>query len=117
MTFMMQNRKILLVDDDKDLLELLSIRLTAARYETVLADSAEAEINYLAISRPPRVISDRQMSGMDGIALFEYIHRTIPSLPVIILTAFGTILDAVSAVQQAIFGYLTKPYDPKILLN
>lgn len=113
----MQNKKILLVDDDKDLLELLSIRLTAARYETVLADSAEAAINYLDISRPHLVISDIQMSGMDGMALFEYIHRTIPTLPVIILTAFGTIPDAVSAVQQGIFGYLTKPYDPKILLN
>ncbi len=113
----MQNKKILLVDDDTDLLELLSIRLTAAGYETILADSAEAAINYLDISRPHLVISDIQMSGMDGMALFEYIHRHIPTLPVIILTAFGTIPDAVAATQRGIFGYLTKPYDPKILLS
>jgi len=114
---MMQSKKILLVDDDTDLLELLSIRLTAAGYETILADSAEAAINYLDISRPHLVISDMQMSGMDGMALFEYIHRHIPTLPVIILTAFGTIPDAVAATQRGIFGYLTKPYNPKILLS
>ncbi|MXS86348.1 response regulator [Nitrosomonas sp. HPC101] len=114
---MMQSKKILLVDDDTDLLELLSIRLTAAGYETVRADSAEAAINYLDISRPHLVISDMQMSGMDGMALFEHIHRHIPTLPVIILTAFGTIPDAVAATQRGIFGYLTKPYNPKILLN
>jgi two-component system response regulator GlrR len=113
----MQSKKILLVDDDTDLLELLSIRLTSAGFETILADSAESAINHLDISRPHLVISDMQMSGQDGMALFDYIHRTIPTLPVIILTAFGTIPDAVAAVQRGIFGYLTKPYDPKILLS
>lgn len=114
---MIQDKKILLVDDDRDLLELLSIRLTAAGYETTLADSTEAAINYLDISRPHLVISDMQMGGLDGMALFEYIHRNIPTLPVIILTAYGTIPDAVAATQRGIFGYLTKPYDPKILLG
>ncbi|MCC6917389.1 sigma 54-interacting transcriptional regulator [Nitrosomonas sp.] len=114
---MTQNKKILLVDDDRDLLELLSIRLTAAGYETMLADSAEAAINYLDISRPHLVISDMQMGGLDGMALFDHIHRNIPTLPVIILTAYGTIPDAVTATQRGIFGYLTKPYDPKILLS
>lgn len=113
----MQSKKILLVDDDRDLLELLSIRLTAAGYETILADGAEAAINYLDISRPQLVISDMQMGDLDGMALFEHIHRNIPTLPVIILTAYGTIPDAVAATQRGIFGYLTKPYDPKILLS
>lgn len=114
---MTQPKKILLVDDDADLLELLSIRLASSGYDTILADSAEAAMNHLDISRPHLVISDMQMSGLDGMALFEHIHRTVPTLPVIILTAFGTIPDAVAAVQRGIFGYLTKPYDPKILLN
>lgn len=114
---MTQPKKILLVDDDADLLELLSIRLTSSGYDTILADSAETAMNHLDISRPHLVISDMQMSGLDGMALFEHIHRTVPTLPVIILTAFGTIPDAVAAVQRGIFGYLTKPYDPKILLN
>ncbi|MCO6426534.1 sigma 54-interacting transcriptional regulator [Nitrosomonas communis] len=114
---MVQTKKILLVDDDSDLLELLSIRLTAAGFETIVATSAEAALNCLDIIRPHLVISDMQMSGMDGMALFEHIHQTIPTLPVIILTAYGTIPDAVAAVQRGIFGYLTKPYDPKTLLD
>ncbi len=80
-------QKILLVDDDTNLLELLSIRLIAAGYETTIAKSAEEAINYLDLTRPQLVISDVQMSGMDGMALFEHIHRIIPTLPVIILTA------------------------------
>lgn len=114
---MTQRKKILLVDDDIDLLELLSIRLTAAGFEPTMATSAEIALNCLDIARPHLVISDMQMSGMDGMALFEHIHRIIPTLPVIILTAYGTIPDAVAAVQRGIFGYLTKPYDPKILLK
>ena len=108
--------KILIVDDDTDLLELLAIRLTAAGYKTETVQSAEAALNHLAVSRPQLVISDMQMSGMDGMALFEHIHRTLPTLPVIILTAHGTIPDAVTAVQRGVFGYLAKPFDSKTLL-
>ena len=74
-------------------------------------------MNYLDVSRPQLVISDMQMSGMDGMALFEHIHRTLPTLPVIILTAHGTIPDAVAAVQRGVFGYLAKPFDSKTLLT
>jgi two-component system, NtrC family, response regulator GlrR len=108
--------RILIVDDDTDLLELLVIRLNAAGYKTDAVQSAEAALNYLAVSRPQLVISDMQMSGMDGMALFDHIHRTLPTLPVIILTAHGTIPDAVAAVQHGVFGYLAKPFDSKTLL-
>ena len=64
------NSKILLVDDDQDLLELLSIRLNAAGYEIDTVNSAESAINYLDLERPQLVISDIQMSGMNGMALF-----------------------------------------------
>lgn len=114
---MNNTKKILLVDDDTHLLELLSIRLRSSGYHVITADSAEAALNHLDIVRPHLVISDIQMKGMDGMTLFEQIHRLTPTLPVIILTAFGTIPDAVAAVQRGIFGYLTKPYDPKILLD
>jgi len=77
--------KILIVDDDTDLLELLVIRLNAAGYKTDAVQSAEAALNYLDVSRPQLVISDMQMSGMDGMQLFDHIHRTLPTLPVIIL--------------------------------
>lgn len=108
--------KILVVDDDADLLELLSIRLAAAGYEVDTVQSAEAALNHLDVSRPQLVITDMQMGGMDGMALFEHIHRTTPTLPVIILTAHGTIPDAVAAAQKGVFGYLAKPFDSKALL-
>lgn len=109
--------RILVVDDDADLLELLTIRLTAAGYRTDVAHSAEAALNYLDVTRPQLIISDMKMSGMDGMALFEQVHRALPALPVIILTAHGTIPDAVAAVQRGVFGYLAKPFDSKTLLT
>lgn len=108
---------ILIVDDDTDLLQLLSIRLTAAGFYVETAECAEAALNRLDVTHPHLVITDMQMSGMDGMALFERIHQTTPTLPVIILTAHGTIPDAVAATQRGVFGYLTKPFDSKALMD
>ncbi len=108
--------KILIVDDDTDLLALLAMRLEAAGYEVDAVTSAEAALNRLDISRPQLIITDMRMGGMDGMAFFEQVQRTIPTLPVIILTAHGTIPDAVAATQQGVFGYLAKPFDSKTLL-
>jgi two-component system response regulator GlrR len=57
------------------------------------------------------------MGGMDGMALFESLKKKNPALPVIILTAHGTIPDAVAATQRGVFGYITKPFDGKALLT
>jgi two-component system response regulator GlrR len=108
---------ILLVDDDPDLLKLLSIRLESAGYHVAFANSAEQALGYIALARPRAVITDLRMSGMDGMALFQHLHSQDPSLPVIVLTAHGTIPDAVQATQQGVFGYLTKPFDAKELLH
>jgi two-component system response regulator GlrR len=108
---------ILLVDDDPDLLRLLSIRLQSAGYHVAMANSAEQALAYVALTRPRAVITDMRMSGMDGMALFQHLHGQHPSLPVIVLTAHGTIPDAVQATQQGVFGYLTKPYDARELLQ
>jgi two-component system response regulator GlrR len=109
--------RILLVDDDPDLLKLLSIRLTSAGYHVELASSAEQALANIALARPRVVITDLRMPGMDGMALFQHLHTKDPSLPVILLTAHGTIPDAVQATQCGVFAYLTKPYDPKALLQ
>jgi two-component system response regulator GlrR len=110
-------RRILIVDDDADLLQLLSMRLVSAGFEVESADSAEAAIRCMDISRPQLVITDMRMHGMDGMALFEHIHRSMQALPVIMLTAHGTIPDAVGATQRGLFGYLTKPFDSEVLLD
>jgi two-component system response regulator GlrR len=109
--------RVLLVDDDPDLLKLLSIRLTSAGYHVESTSSAEQALTNIALARPRVVITDLRMPGMDGMALFQHLHHKDPSLPVILLTAHGTIPDAVQATQSGVFAYLTKPYDPKALLQ
>lgn len=108
--------QVLVVDDDPGLLRLMQLRLEAAGYGATLADSGERALAQLAVARPQVVVTDLQMGGMDGMALFEAIRSENPALPVIILTAHGTIPDAVSAVKGGVFGYLTKPFDAKALL-
>jgi len=108
---------ILLVDDDPDLLKLLTLRLTAAGYAIATAGSGEEALAQLAVSQPRLVISDMRMGAMDGLALFETVQKSRPGLPVIILTAHGTIPDAVDAARRGVFGYLTKPFDSKALLG
>ena len=113
-----QNQKrILLIDDDKDLLQLISMRLGAAGYAVTTAESGQAGLAALAVAPCDLVITDLRMEGMDGLALFDAIHREMPALPVVILTAHGTIPEAVAATQRGVFGFLTKPFDPKVLLE
>ncbi len=109
--------KILLVDDDRDLLQLIAMRLGAAGYSVATADSGESALASVTVSRPQLVITDLRMQGMDGIALFDAIHRDAPSLPVVILTAHGTIPEAVAATRRGVFSFLTKPFDGKVLLD
>ncbi|HEX4882879.1 MAG TPA: sigma 54-interacting transcriptional regulator [Casimicrobiaceae bacterium] len=113
----MTTSDILLVDDDPDLLRLISLRLTSAGYRVRTADSGETALAALAVARPSAVITDLRMPGIDGMQLFQAIHREHPTLPVIILTAHGTIPDAVSATQRGVFGFLTKPFDSQELLQ
>jgi len=108
--------RVLVVDDDPGLLRLMQLRLEAAGYGVTVADSGERALAQLAVSRPRVVVTDLQMGGMDGIALFEAIRAENPALPVIMLTAHGTIPDAVAAVKGGVFGYLTKPFDARALL-
>jgi two-component system response regulator GlrR len=112
-----ENAKVLLVDDDKDLLQLIAMRLTAAGYAVTAVESGEAALAALAVARPQVVVTDLRMQGMDGMALFDAIHRDSPSLPVLILTAHGTIPEAVTATRRGVFSFLTKPFEPKVLLD
>src|SRR3954465_567473 len=126
-----ENSKILLVDDDKDLLQLIAMRLQASGYAVTAVESGEAALAALSVARPragaalaglsvarpQAVVTDLRMAGMDGMALFEAIHREAPSLPVVILTAHGTIPEAVAATRRGVFSFLTKPFEPKVLLD
>lgn len=109
--------KILVVDDEGDMLDLLEMRLSKAGYEVARASSAAAALQVFDANRPQLVITDLRMDGMDGLALFENLQAAAPTVPVIMLTAHGTIPDAVAATQRGIFSFLTKPFDGQELLR
>lgn len=112
-----QRANLLLVDDDPDLLRLLAIRLSASGFNTKTAESGEAALRHIAVMRPDVVISDLRMTGIDGMALFHEMENRHRGIPLIILTAHGTIPEAVAATRQGVFGYLTKPYDANLLIE
>ena len=114
-----QKRKarILVVDDDPGLLRLLTIRLRAENYEVEAVESAAAALAACTRFRPDLVITDLRMDQMDGIGLLKELQSRWPGLRVIILTAHGTIPDAVHATQSGAFGFLTKPVDKQDLLD
>lgn len=105
------NAHLLLVDDDPSLLKLLGMRLQSRGFRVTTAASGKEALTRLEAERPDLVLSDMRMDEMDGLALFREIQRRMPGLPVIILTAHGSIPDAVGATREGVFGFLTKPVD------
>ena len=102
---------LLLVDDDPSLLKLLGMRLTSEGFHVTTAESGQEALRLLGREKIDLVISDLRMDEMDGMALFAEIQKHQPGMPVIILTAHGSIPDAVAATQQGVFSFLTKPVD------
>jgi len=109
--------RILVVDDDPGLLRLLTIRLRAESYDVEAVESAAQALAASSRFRPDLVITDLRMDQMDGIGLLKELQNRWPGLKVIILTAHGTIPDAVNATQMGAFGFLTKPVDKQELLD
>lgn len=103
--------RILIVDDDPALLRVLSLRLHYEGHTAIEASSGAEALSKLDHELPHIMITDLRMPGMDGMQLFEAVHRRFPLLPVLMLTANGTIPDAVHAMQRGVFGYITKPYE------
>ncbi|MEG7504990.1 two-component system response regulator GlrR [Enterobacter hormaechei] len=106
---------LLLVDDDPGLLKLLGMRLVSEGYSVVTAESGLEGLKVLSREKIDLVISDLRMDEMDGLQLFTEIQKQQPGMPVIILTAHGSIPDAVAATQQGVFSFLTKPVDKDAL--
>jgi two-component system, NtrC family, response regulator GlrR len=113
----MTRANVLLVDDDAGMLQLLAMRLGALNYSTQCASSGADALVCIRKRLPDVVITDLRMEEMNGMALFEKIHSDWPSLPVIILTAHGSIREAVEATQKGVFSFLTKPVDKDELLS
>ncbi len=109
--------RILVVDDDPGLLRLLTIRLRAENYDVEAMDGAAQALAAASRFRPDLVITDLRMEPVDGIGLLKELQNRWPGLKVILLTAHGTIPDAVQATQMGAFGFLTKPVDKQELLD
>lgn len=109
--------KILLVDDETDLLRLWKLRLESKQYNVAVAASGEEALATFSAFKPDVVLTDLRMPGIDGMALFEAIRNLNKSVPVIIITAHGSIPEAVEATRQGVFSFLTKPIEGAVLLQ
>jgi two-component system response regulator GlrR len=108
---------LLLVDDEADLLRLWGIRLESSGFTVITAQSGEEAIATFTATKPDVVITDLRMPGIDGMALYEAIRQHNKSVPVIIITAHGSIPEAVEATRQGVFSFLTKPIDGASLIR
>jgi len=109
--------KILLIDNDSESRRFMTARLTMANYIVESADSASAALDACVRSRPNLVITDLRLDQTDGLALLSEFKSRWPALVVIIVTAHGTIAEAVQATQRGAFGFLVKPVEKAELLG
>src|SRR5215813_7292350 len=103
-------RRVLIVDDDPAILEVLEMRLAAMGFDVTATPEAHRAMEFATSRRFDVALLDLRMSPLDGIQLMEALHQHQPRLPVLIMTAHGTIETAVEAVQRGAFDYLTKPF-------
>jgi two-component system response regulator FlrC len=108
---------VLIVEDDPALREALSDTLELAGYPICVAEEGGAALNLLQQKSVGMVISDVQMQPMDGHSLLRNIRQHYPDLPVLLMTAFGTIEKAVMAIHDGAVDYLAKPFEAEVLVS
>jgi two-component system, NtrC family, response regulator GlrR len=112
----MAETKVLVVDDDKNLLHLIQMRLEASGFDVSTADHEQTAKDLATRNTYDVAVIDLQLVNQDGLSLMEELHLIHPHLPVIILTAHGTIEGAVEGMRRGAFTYLTKPFDARELI-
>ncbi|WP_334057486.1 sigma-54-dependent transcriptional regulator [Alteromonas sp. S005] len=113
----MSKTTILIVEDDAGLREALLDTLLLGNYDVVAADCAEQALMMLSSQNVDLVVSDIQMGEMSGLTLLKSIKAKFPNMPVLLMTAYATINDAVQAMRDGATDYLSKPFAPEVLLN
>jgi len=108
--------RVLVVDDDESILKLIKMRLEMEGYDAVTASSAEAALELARAEIFDVALLDYKLADKNGIALMSDLFQLNPEMPVIILTAYGTIKGAVEAMKKGAYGYITKPFDYDELL-
>ena len=113
----MKQTRILIVEDDHGLREALEDTLLLGGYSVFCAQNAEEAMIELNNTEVDLVVSDVQMGSISGIDLLANIAKKYPQLPIILMTAYGNIDDAVKAIRMGAVDYLTKPFAPQVLIN
>src|SRR5512136_1026704 len=108
--------KILVVDDDVSILKVLQMRLESEHYAVVAASEIREAKERIAEGSFDIALLDLMLDGGNGIELMKSLREVDPDLPVIILTAYGTIESAVEAMKEGAYSYVTKPFDYRELL-
>jgi two-component system, response regulator FlrC len=109
--------QVLIVEDDDILRGALTDTIDMAGYKFLAAENGEAALQLLESNRPCIIVSDVRMEGISGHELLKGIQKKSPGIPVILITAHGTISDAVEAMRFGAVDYLLKPFEPKILMD
>ena len=107
---MLKPSRVMVVDDDVETMALLREVITKEGYEVETAEDAETALVRLIEWQPELVITDIHMPGMDGLALLAAVREKEPDIPVVLLTAFGSLKTAVDAIKAGAFDYLSKPF-------
>lgn len=110
-------RTVLLVDDDQNILRVLEARFQSAGYYVLQAGSGKQAIETVKTKAVDIIISDVKMPNMSGIEFYSQLQSISRGIPIIFLTAYGTIPEAVYAIQAGAVDYLAKPYDGKKLVE
>ncbi len=113
----MTSNSIMVVEDDNDLSEALCDTLKSAGYEVTYAQDGEDALKLLQQKIVDLVVSDVHMKRMDGHTLLTEVQKEYPQLPVMLMTAYGTIQKAVEAMQMGAVDYLVKPFEAEVLVN
>lgn len=109
-------RRVLIVDDDRELRELLEDQLAAEGYEARSTDSSHEVLERAAAEEVDLIVTDLRMPGISGIDLCREVHRVRPDMPVVLMTAFGDLDAAVEGIRAGAYDFLSKPFEIEQLL-
>ena len=113
----MKQATILVADDEQNLRRVLAAHLLKAGYQVLTADDGQNALDILEKQEVNVVVTDLKMPGLDGMEVLRQVQQKFPGIPVLILTAHGTVDNAVQAVKAGAFDYITKPFDKNELLS
>src|SRR3954469_22766224 len=106
-----EKKQVLIVDDEPNLRKILAAQLSRDGYDVLTADDGEQGLSMLREHHIDMVITDLKMPKVDGMTLLREALREEPDLPIVMITAHGTVDTAVEALKLGAFDYLTKPFD------